>query len=100
MSTVSFKSRRAQSGQQSSGEVHETENESGVDVESLAAVWMSTLRVATVAPEDNFFEHGGTSLHAMLMASRVESQLSAELSLVAFFEKPTFAGFCESVRAA
>lgn len=95
MTTVSFLSRRAKKGDQPT--THEDGTApSEVDVEALADLWKSILRVDNVSPEDNFFELGGTSLHAMLMASRVD-KLSAELSLVDFFENPTFAGLCACV---
>lgn len=95
MTTVSFLSRRAKKGDQPAG-YDGVSVPPEVDVEALADVWRSILRVDQVSPEDNFFELGGTSLHAMLMASRME-KLSLELSLVGFFEDPTFAGLCANV---
>ncbi|KYF48838.1 hypothetical protein BE08_40825 [Sorangium cellulosum] len=95
MTTVSFLSRRAKKGDQPTG-LDGVSAPPEVDVDALADVWRSILRVDHVSPEDNFFELGGTSLHAMLMASRME-KLSVELSLVGFFEDPTFAGLCASV---
>lgn len=97
MHTVSFKSRRAGGGQEPGPETAAQQAEAQVEVEALAQLWKSTLKVDDVAPGDNFFELGGTSLHAMLLASRVSSELDFELSLVAFFEDPTFSGLCHSV---
>lgn len=97
MDTVSFKSRRAKPEQGRSGQQVEAAALERVDTVALAAIWQAVLRCDTAAPDDNFFELGGTSLHAMLMASRVDKQLACELSLVAFFENPTFAGLCACV---
>lgn len=97
MHTVSFKSRRAGGGQESGPETPAQQAAAQLEVEALARLWKSTLKVDGVAPSDNFFELGGTSLHAMLLASRVSGELALELSLVAFFEDPTFSGLCHCV---
>ena len=100
MDTVSFKSRRAKPERGGAAQQVEPASLEHVDTVALAAIWQAVLRCETPTPEDNFFELGGTSLHAMLMASRVDKQLACELSLVAFFENPTFAGLCASVASA
>ena len=98
MDTVSFKSRRAKQ-QNTSESPHRIDDPAKgfAHAEALAEIWQSTLKTSSPAPDDDFFELGGTSLHAMLMASRIDKQLACELSLVAFFENPTFAGLCASV---
>lgn len=95
MSTISFLSRRAKKGDQSSTD-EAAPQEPEIDIEALAALWKKILRVDDVSPEDNLFELGGTSLHAMLLASQVE-KLSATLELVAFLENPTFDGLCANI---
>jgi hypothetical protein len=97
MDTVSFKSRRAKPQQGEASQTVAPAAQSRVDTVALAGIWQAVLRCQTAALEDNFFELGGTSLHAMLMASRVDKLLASELSLVQFFENPTFAGLCASV---
>jgi hypothetical protein len=97
MDTVSFKSRRAKPEQGPGAQQVDPAALDRVDTVALASIWQAVLRCDSAAPDDNFFELGGTSLHAMLMASRVDKQLAYELSLVAFFENPTFAGLCASV---
>jgi aryl carrier-like protein len=97
MSTISFFSRRAQ---KSNGPTDaEAPQEGDIAVEDLESVWKTILRVQTVAPEDNLFELGGTSLHAMLLASHVE-RLDATLNLVGFLEMPTFEGLCTNITRA
>ena len=99
LSTVSFQSRRNKKlgGEAEGDDVDALVGVSGELEEALAALWTSVLKVESVSVDDNFFEVGGTSLHAMLIASRVEEQLDAEMSLVDFFDSPTFAGLCHSV---
>jgi aryl carrier-like protein len=95
MSTISFLSRRAKKGEQS-GTDENASPEPEIDIEALESLWKRVLRVDNVAPEDNLFELGGTSLHAMLLAAQVE-KLSAKLELVAFLENPTFDGLCANI---
>lgn len=94
MSTISFLSRRVKQGTSTSTDGGPPEPE--IDIEALEGIWKKILRVDTVSPEDNLFEVGGTSLHAMLLASHVE-RLSATLNLVSFLETPTFDGLCANI---
>jgi len=97
MSTISFLSRRAKNGASPSDE--DASPGSELDIEALEGIWKKILRVDNVSPEDNLFEIGGTSLHAMLLASHVE-RLSATLDLVSFLETPTFDGLCANITRA
>jgi aryl carrier-like protein len=97
MSTISFLSRRAKKGPSTTNDDQTGEPE--IDVEALEGIWKKILRVDSVSPEDNLFEVGGTSLHAMLLASQVE-RFSATLDLVGFLEAPTFDGLCANIRFA
>lgn len=99
MSTVSFQSRRAKNQENDTTDPFEAESAhlSQPVHSALSALWMSVLKVSSVQSDDNFFQLGGTSLHAMLIASRVETQLDSEMSLVDFFRDPTFKGLCQSV---
>ena len=75
------------------GDAHATE------VVALGDIWKKILRVEDVRWEDNFFESGGNSLHAMLLASRVLKATGIQLSLAAFFDDPTFGTLVKAVRA-
>jgi aryl carrier-like protein len=101
MSTISFLSRRARKAASTTGDAGAPgqEPEQDIDLEALEGIWKKTLRVDRVSPDDNLFELGGTSLHAMLLASQVE-RFSATLDLVGFLETPTFDGLCANIRVA
>jgi amino acid adenylation domain-containing protein/FkbM family methyltransferase len=66
----------------------------------LANIWKEVLRVEEVGVHDNFFELGGHSLLATQVISRVRETFRIELSMRAFFEKPTAAGLAERVEQA
>ena len=63
--------------------------------ELLVKIWGEILAVPTIGVLDNFFELGGHSLLAMQVVSRIRNSMQVELSLRAFFEKPTIAGLSE-----
>ena len=58
---------------------------------ALAEIWAEVFDLERVGAHDNFFNLGGDSILATLVVSRVRRVLQLELSLVAFFEKPTVA---------
>jgi aryl carrier-like protein len=97
MSTISFLSRRAKKGDHAGDETAlPPDPELERALASLHEAWKKVLRVDSVAHDDNLFELGGTSLHAMLLASHVE-RLPATLDLVGFLERPTFDGLCANI---
>jgi acyl carrier protein len=55
----------------------------------LAAVWQELLGLDQVGIDDNFFELGGNSLIGLKIASRIKTELGAEISPVVLFEGPT-----------
>jgi non-ribosomal peptide synthetase component F/acyl carrier protein len=57
--------------------------------ELLAALFAEALELDEVAPDDDFFELGGDSLAAAVVAAGVSSALGTELELRAFAEAPT-----------
>lgn len=97
MSTISFLSRRAKQATSPGDDGASPESE--IDIEALEGIWKKILRVDSVSPEDNLFEIGGSSLHAMLLASHIE-RFSATLDLVGFLETPTFEGLCANITRA
>ncbi|QFU90240.1 non-ribosomal peptide synthetase/type I polyketide synthase [Amycolatopsis sp. YIM 10] len=59
--------------------------------ERLLAIWTDVLGTST-GVHDDFFTHGGTSLSAMRLLTRVREELGHELSVRDLFAAPTVAG--------
>jgi amino acid adenylation domain-containing protein len=68
--------------------------------ESLAAIWAEVLKRPTVGVYDDFFEAGGQSLMATQVVTRVREAFGVELPVRTLFQKPTIAGFAESLEEA
>jgi len=60
---------------------------SGTEIQ-LAEKWKEILDLSQVGVDDNFFEVGGHSLHAVRILSWIKKMFQVELSLVQFFEQP------------
>jgi amino acid adenylation domain-containing protein len=60
--------------------------------ETLARIWREVLQLDEVGMHDNFFEQGGNSLLATMVASRLRSFLQLDLSVRQMLETPTIAG--------
>jgi hypothetical protein len=59
---------------------------------TLALVWREQLDVSAIAPSDNFFDLGGTSLLVAPVMARIEQELNLDgLPLTLLFECPTLA---------
>ncbi|MDI3465818.1 MAG: polyketide synthase module [Nitrospira sp.] len=65
--------------------------------ESLAELWKSVLQVPEAGIHDHFFEHGGHSLVATQLVSRIRELFEVDVSLQALFERPTIAALAEEV---
>jgi amino acid adenylation domain-containing protein len=63
----------------------------------LAAIWAEVLKLKRIGIHDNFFYLGGHSLSAIQVISRVREIFRLEIFLRALFEKPTLAGFAETI---
>nr|MBA2284933.1 amino acid adenylation domain-containing protein [Ktedonobacteraceae bacterium] len=57
--------------------------------QALADIWQQVLHVPQVSIYDNFFDVGGDSIRAILLASRVQSLFLIDLSLRDLFEAET-----------
>ena len=70
-------------------------------VEKLTArIWAEVLKLDKVGVHDSFFDLGGHSLLAIQVISRVRETFHVEVFLRALFEKPTLAGFSETIAEA
>ena len=67
---------------------------------TLANIWSSVLGLSAVGVNDNFFDLGGHSLHAMMIISRVAETFAFHVALQEFFESPTVARIAEMIAAA
>jgi acyl carrier protein len=65
----------------------------------LAGVWSELLQVGSVGLQDSFFDLGGTSLTAAMLAARLRSVLDVEMDLRSFFESPTVASLARTLLA-
>lgn len=59
--------------------------------ELLAGLWADLLGLDRVSVRDNFFEHGGESLLANQLVTRIQAALPVEVTLQDVFEAPTVA---------
>ena len=55
----------------------------------LALIWQDILGIAKVGTRDNFFELGGSSLKAMILVSRINSEFSMDMPLRVVLKLPT-----------
>jgi acyl carrier protein len=60
----------------------------------VSAIWAELLQRPTIEPADNFFDHGGDSMMAMIVQFRVTEELHVEIPPGAIGEAPTLSGFC------
>lgn len=67
--------------------------------ELLKTIWISTLRVDSVAPTDDFFKTGGHSLTALKLIMQIEKSFSIKLEIADILAAATFEKICELVRS-
>jgi FkbH-like protein/FkbM family methyltransferase len=66
------------------------ENVEGLTLEEkLLSIWRRVLGNPHIAPADNFFEAGGTSLKAVLTVAAIRRELGLNLTILNLFESPT-----------
>jgi FkbH-like protein len=65
--------------------------------EMLVRIWSRILGIRRVGICDNFFELGGHSLLATLLMSRIRDTFEVELSMQAFFDRPTVAETAKAI---
>ena len=57
--------------------------------ELIHEIWMEVMLLDEISVNDNFFEIGGTSLHAIRIVARLEKTLDYQLGVHMVFQKPT-----------
>jgi acyl carrier protein len=65
--------------------------------ERVAKIWAEVFQLDTVAPDADFFELGGTSLHATTIAARVRTELGTDIPLSLFFDATTVAELAAAI---
>ncbi|TWF42514.1 amino acid adenylation domain-containing protein [Chitinophaga polysaccharea] len=58
----------------------------------VADIWKEVLKTVAANAADNFFYHGGDSILAIRLVSKVNTQLQANIDLAAFYEVQTLGG--------
>ena len=71
--------------------------DTGETEEVLAAIWSRALDVERVGPDDDFFELGGDSLRAAVIAAGVHAAFGVQLDLGAVVDNPTVARMARAV---
>ena len=66
----------------------------------IANIWREILGVQDITSDADFFELGGTSLHAARMVTKTRAAFGVKLSAQTLFEHPTLAAFAGQVAAA
>ena len=65
--------------------------------ETLANLWAGFFGYDKIGTRDDFFELGGDSLKAMVIASKIHKELNIELPFQEFFNRPTIEGLVEYI---
>ncbi len=66
----------------------------------IAAIWVQTLGVEAVGPDDNFFSLGGDSIMVTMMVLQVEELFDTMISADLVFDHPTLSQFVAAIEPA
>jgi acyl carrier protein len=66
----------------------------------IANIWKEILGVQDIPRDEDFFQLGGTSLHAARVVTKTRAAFGVKLSAQTLFEHPTLAGFAAQVGSA
>jgi acyl carrier protein len=69
----------------------------GSCVERLASIWRDLLDVATIGPDDDFFDLGGHSIFALQTVHRVFDEFGVEITIDDLFTFPTLASLAQRI---
>lgn len=65
---------------------------------TIATIWQDVLDLDKVGRNDNFFDLGGHSLHAVRVYGDLQEELDADLELVDIFQYPTISALTAHIR--
>jgi len=65
----------------------------------LTLIWRELLGVASIGPDENYFDLGGDSILAVQLFAQIEHTLGAKLSLATLFDAPTIRDLARVVRS-
>ena len=77
-------------------ERHERQSFSSTEI-TVGEIWMETLQLDNINPDDNFFEMGGDSLASMMMLFRVSDIMNLDMPPDALMDAPTLWEFCKAI---
>ncbi|MGH9348415.1 MAG: amino acid adenylation domain-containing protein [Vicinamibacterales bacterium] len=66
---------------------------------TVLEIWRAILRTGEIGVDDDFFEHGGDSVSATQIVSRLRVAFGADIPLALIFDHPTVAGQAERISA-
>ena len=66
---------------------------------ALLTIWQEVLKIPSIGIDDDFFELGGTSLQALIVFAKIETELSFSLSPTTIVQAPTIARLAEFIQA-
>jgi acyl carrier protein len=61
--------------------------------ECAAAAWEAVLGEGPPADDDNFFDCGGDSVHALVLIAELSAELDVAIPVTTLLRTPTFGGF-------
>ncbi|MCP4154870.1 MAG: AMP-binding protein, partial [bacterium] len=68
--------------------------------EKLVQIWRQVLIVEKIGIDDNFFEMGGHSLNATVLAAVIYKEMAVNISLIQVFQNPTIRGISNLIEEA
>src|SRR5678815_413622 len=66
--------------------------------EAVTACWRMVLGRPVVGVNDNFYELGGSSVHAIQLHRQLQERLGVSCSVLAIFQYPTVRSFVEALQ--
>ncbi|WP_423393330.1 non-ribosomal peptide synthetase [Burkholderia sp. LMG 21824] len=78
--------------------VAEEPPDSGLE-SKIRGIWETVLQEREISLDDDFFELGGSSIKAAMIANRIQRLLSCRIYVGQLFEQPTIRGLCVYLRS-
>ncbi len=71
---------------------------SNIYEERVLKIWKDILNQESISMDDNFFEIGGHSLNAMILAKVMQKEFNRDISLKQIYESPTISGLANYLK--